>query len=362
MIFLTLLLAVFSHPAENRETALLQKYIDELSAQLHAHFESIEANGIEGAVAQLEMFKDIELVIADLAKLKAEVTDTAEDVDCNPDQPEDDYKLCVLMRQAQANLADIVEELLKDDGDDDDDIVDIHSISETVSVLAEEDVEDDNDSDLDAMDKTLADGKLEIVEAVPQIVEEVVREEKEDYLESLLRQGLKESVEETVEEFVGEAIEENVEEAVEEAVKEAFEEAVEKDVEKDVEIDVEKEDYLTMLLGEGLDEGHTANDEDIIESELDVLENLEKEAAQKAEVEKEKAEAEVEQAEAEKAAKEQTETVEKEKAEKVIAEMESAERERADTTEGALAKLSPADEAAAEMEREMEIELKMLEA
>lgn len=353
VIFLTLLLAVFSHPAENRETALLQKYIDELSAQLHAHFESIEANGIEGAVAQLEMFKDIELVIADLAKLKAEVTDTAEDVDCNPDQPEDDYKLCVLMRQAQANLADIVEELLKDDGDDDD-IVDIHSISETVSVLAEEDVEDDNDSDLDAMDKTLADGKLEIVEAVPQIVEEVVREEKEDYLESLLRQGLKESVEETVEEFVGEA--------VEEAVKEAFEEAVEKDVEKDVEIDVEKEDYLTMLLGEGLDEGHTANDEDIIESELDVLENLEKEAAQKAEVEKEKAEAEVEQAEAEKAAKEQTETVEKEKAEKVIAEMESAERERADTTEGALAKLSPADEAAAEMEREMEMELKMLEA
>ena len=51
------------------------------------------------------------------------------------------------MRQAQANLADIVEELLKDDGDDDDDddIVDIHSISKTVSVLAEEDVEDDND-------------------------------------------------------------------------------------------------------------------------------------------------------------------------------------------------------------------------
>lgn len=57
----------------------------------------------------------------------------------------DKYLAGVLMRQAQANLADIVEELLKDDGDDDDDIVDIHSISETVSVLAEEDVEDDND-------------------------------------------------------------------------------------------------------------------------------------------------------------------------------------------------------------------------
>ena len=57
----------------------------------------------------------------------------------------DTYLAGVLMRQAQADLADIVEELLKDDGDDDDDIVDIHSISETVSVLAEEDVEDDND-------------------------------------------------------------------------------------------------------------------------------------------------------------------------------------------------------------------------
>jgi len=279
IIFITLLMAVSSHPAEDRESVLMQHDFDELLLKVKERHDSYSSADDAG---RLEILRDIGKVIADLGTLKEEITSVAVAAD-----DDGSYKLSILMGEAQAKHNEL-------SNCHDAEVLDIHCIGRTVEVLVEEAVGAERDADEEA--------------------EASVLDEEEDE---------------------------------EEEIKEKSAEDI----------------MLKQLLDQAVNEGADKGDMRLL-NELDDLVDQEKEDLEKAaKVEAEK----IAQMEAEKKEAEKKEAEEKEAARLIeeAANQEAEERVKADEVEGAIAKLSPAEQArqaALDMEREeMEEKLKALE-
>jgi len=135
IIFITLLMAVSSHPAEDRESVLMQQDFDELLLKVKERHDSYSSADDAG---RLEILRDIGKVIADLGTLKEEITSVAVSAD-----DDGSYKLSILMGEAQAKHNEL-------SNCHDAEVLDIHCIGRTVEVLVEEAVGAERDADEEA--------------------------------------------------------------------------------------------------------------------------------------------------------------------------------------------------------------------